>query len=1272
MYLAGAGLAGTIADCSITDTSSIPVSGYIALEKLYIDTATTNRVTLRNTTIQGGPVCGGIFKLGTGLLTLTNCLIASAGGHGIQVTAGTTTLAQCTMANNVGWGVSNAPALVIVTNSVLWGNTAGGVISTNGKFSYTCSQELLAGTGNMNVNPLFAIGYYLSVNGLPTQGADSPCIDAGSMTAAAAGLDERTTRTDGTGDAGQVDLGYHPSAGLSSSISNLNLYVNVATGSDANDGWTAGSPLKTITAALLKTLDGSTLYVATGRYYRASGEVFPLTSLTPNLSVIGANRATTILDATLTNRVFSADGRGNVRFEGLTLANGRESQGGCLSLLKCLSATITNCLFLNNRIPNTSPTNSWGGGIYAINGRLAVSDSEFRGNGWSQYSSSWGGGLYALNADVTIQNSLFATNYLGVNSGAYGAGVYLSGGSALIAGCTFNTNFVDRGYNHQGGALYASVVSPLTISNCTFAGNNMASFNGVAQGGALYISGCKPLTVARCTFIGNKVVAVNAAREAGTMLLTGAALGGIITDCDVTGESSGITPETLSIDTTGTNGITIQNTVIRGVTGSGINKKGTGSLVLTNCLVYSFASHGVVAGTGTVTVANSTLADNGGWGVTNTLGSVNVANSVIRGNLAGGVSSTNGSVTYTCSQETLAGVGNMNSDPLFVAGYYLSAAGLPSQGSDSPCINAGSATAAALGLDTRTTRTDGNADAGVVDLGYHPATGFMESFDNLVLYVNVATGSDANDGWTAGSPLKTITAALGKTISGSTVYVATGRYYQASGEIFPLVSRQPNLTVIGADRAATVLDATGTNRVFTGEGRGQIWLEGLTLANGNLTDAWRFGGGLYLPGCRTTITNCVIVSNRIDLTGSSYGQGIAAVEGALTVVDSVVKANGKLSSSSADDFGGGIYAANAAVELRRVTLSANILKVNANAQGAGVYLSGGRGFVDECSFTTNIMDVGYGHRGGGLYASGVNPFTIRNSAFIGNYGWAGNGVANGGALWVGTSPVMVSNCTFNGNYVGAGNSTSRGGAIKFQNCNGFSIAACMFTNNTVRFIAGNACMEGGAIYLTGTPLAGSIAGCTIYGQTNASTAPDNVSIAPGISNTVTIVNTAMMGGRGSGVLKNGLGGLALTNCLIHSFTNHGVVIGTGSVVLVNVTLANNRGWGLLNTTNAVTVRNSIAWGNTNGGFSGSGNAISYTCSQEAQAGTDNQNQNPLFINATSNFRLLKGSPCLNTGLNEDWMASAKDLDGNPRIRSMVVDRGAFEADYPRGSIIYIR
>jgi hypothetical protein len=69
------------------------------------------------------------------------------------------------------------------------------------------------------------------------------------------------------------------------------------------------------------------------------------------------------------------------------------------------------------------------------------------------------------------------------------------------------------------------------------------------------------------------------------------------------------------------------------------------------------------------------------------------------------------------------GMNIIDADPLFVTGplsdYYLSDVGA-GQATTSPGIDAGTAPATTVGLDTRTTRTDGAVDLGIVDLGYHP------------------------------------------------------------------------------------------------------------------------------------------------------------------------------------------------------------------------------------------------------------------------------------------------------------------------------------------------------------------------------------------------------------------------------------------------------------------------------------------------------------------------------------------------------------------------
>lgn len=109
-----------------------------------------------------------------------------------------------------------------------------------------------------------------------------------------------------------------------------------------------------------------------------------------------------------------------------------------------------------------------------------------------------------------------------------------------------------------------------------------------------------------------------------------------------------------------------------------------------------------------------------------------------------------------------------------------------------------------------------------------------------------------------------------------------------------------------------------------------------------------------------------------------------------------------------------------------------------------------------------------------------------------------------------------------------------------------------------------------------------------------------------------------------------------------------------------------------------TIQNCIIWGNT----AASGAQLSackeptYSCAHAwAGPGEGNIAEDPLFVDADgadddletyedNDYRLAPGSPCIDTGKNEDWMSEGVDLDGNPRISygvsSLTVDMGAYE------------
>jgi hypothetical protein len=111
-----------------------------------------------------------------------------------------------------------------------------------------------------------------------------------------------------------------------------------------------------------------------------------------------------------------------------------------------------------------------------------------------------------------------------------------------------------------------------------------------------------------------------------------------------------------------------------------------------------------------------------------------------------------------------------------------------------------------------------------------------------------------------------------------------------------------------------------------------------------------------------------------------------------------------------------------------------------------------------------------------------------------------------------------------------------------------------------------------------------------------------------------------------------------------------------------------------------TVVNSIIDGNTifatqTNNVSAGLSSYSSSCAPELTAGVNgNISDPPQFVDrAGGNYRLAKGSPGLNQGVNLAWMdAAAVDLDNHPRVRTLRVDMGCYEYMPPPGSIILLR
>ena len=282
--------------------------------------------------------------------------------------------------------------------------------------------------------------------------------------------------------------------------------------------------------------------------------------------------------------------------------------------------------------------------------------------------------------------------------------------------------------------------------------------------------------------------------------------------------------------------------------------------------------------------------------------------------------------------------------------------------------------------------------------------------------------------------------------------------------------------------------------------------------------------------------------------------------------------------------------------------------------GAGVYCVGGT--VTNCAITNN-QAVGDAPQGGGVYCDGGtvshcvvsgNSVTSTNTYYYGAF-------AEGGGIYaVDQSHIdhsTVTNNTLTGYY-------ANGAGI---NANNGSLQNCTISGNTAY---GHWYAFGGGVYMTANA-GGLVRNCLISGN-NAHTDHGGTNWASG-----------------GGVYFNSGGTLESS---------------TVSGNTVDGDISNGGGF-----TYGDQIRNTIIYGNNaatdpNYYLNPYAPATFDHCdSTPLPPGTGNIASNPGFA---SGYHLAAGSPCIDTGINEAWMSTATDLDGNRRIWNSTVDMGALE------------
>ena len=323
--------------------------------------------------------------------------------------------------------------------------------------------------------------------------------------------------------------------------------------------------------------------------------------------------------------------------------------------------------------------------------------------------------------------------------------------------------------------------------------------------------------------------------------------------------------------------------------------------------------------------------------------------------------------------------------------------------------------------------------------------------------------------------------------------------------------------------------------------------------------------------------------------------------------------------------------------------------------GGGVYLVGG--IVQNCIVSNCIADAFAARRGGGVYMIGG---ILTNSSIINN--GSGLGQHNGGGVYC-VSTGRIEQCQIRGNsteYWGGGVYIADGVLTRSwisDNASGdfgggvYALRSsvtdrCIISNNVVsgQFSFGP---DGGGIYLGGGELDRSI----VVSNT-AGTTVGNGGHGGGVYTTNGVVrNSLIVGNRSRTLSSPGYGGgVYLKSASLWNSTVSGNVSEQSGAVYVET-------YGTV--TNTISYYNS---GATNVNWAGVPATFDHVCTTPDPGGSQNITSPPLFVNTNAlNYRLAAGSPCIDKGVNQAWMASAQDLDGSPRIINTTVDVGVFES-----------
>ncbi len=752
---------------------------------------------------------------------------------------------------------------------------------------------------------------------------------------------------------------------------------------------TAANTNAAVDACTAGTSGMDTITVPAGTYSLSAG-VFP--SIIEDLSITGAGKGVTLIDAHTASRFFTVSNGQTLMLSGLTLERGTSSGAGAIEASSAI-------LHINaSEILTSTNTSDDGGAISMLHGSGYFTDTDFIANGTvsnvgaidasgtcgtlsivggrferNYANSGHGGAIWETCATTFISGTTFITNTATASNAAGGA-LYIPGGTNIeIHNSIFQDNRAGRGgaVAHVAAAVVLNIDSTQFISNQSLTSNatgggalhlnsgatawmtntDFIQNSSVDHGGAIfYINSSKTITLTNVDFYTNTAAnGGGAMRQDGLLKMTGGIFQG-----NRSTDGAGVAGDRVDLD-----GVTFKNNTATGASGAGLNLGGPA--IINNC---SFTGN-VAATVG---------------GAFNTYSSATISNSTFFSNIAGtggGAVEIFNAQPLTLTNSYFESNSSLKGGALFLVGpativntdFYSNTATSTSDSTGGGGAIAGGAGVTVIDSDFKYNATNVLGTGLFINGAVNVTGGVFEGNRGNLAH---ALGTESSGATILAINASPVTISGTQFISNTSLDVTAGVYGQSAVTITNSYFERNGATYCGAAKGFPLYIQNSQFISNTASGRGDSSIGAACQA--------------------VSISNSLFQGN-----SSTYRVGAVYINGTATIT------NSDFISNTAGDAAGALF-----VTAPTTIFNSTFISNTSIGSGAGaIWGYSGTGLnIENSSFYHNVARTNFG----GAVASEI-PTTISNTTFYSNSAPLG-----GSAAGFTTGAVRLVNNTFSDNY----------------------------------------------------------------------------------------------------------------------------------------------------------------------------------------------------------------------------------------------------------------